>query len=193
MAIHYGHHEAPRALGSLLQKSGDVDGAIAVYRQAASDGDADAALELGYMLHGEGRGDEAIAAYRRCAELGDLGVNGNLGLLLQELNRHDEAVAAWREAADAGYPGAAYYLGCHLKAQGDLKGANQRFTTAKEGFRREMELSNRDAYYFYAQTCLEEEDQPGALSALLEAARLGHQDAPRLLRSIAGGQLAPPS
>jgi hypothetical protein len=194
LAIQFGHPQAPYRLGSLLEKSGDVAGAVAVYQQAADGGDAGAALTLGYMLHGADRTGEAIAAYRRCAELGDLGVNGNLGLLLEELNRQDEAVAAWREAADVGYPGAAYFLGRYLKAQGDLKGANLRFATAKEGFRREMELNNKDAYYFYGLTCLEEEDEAGALSALAQAAILGHQYAPRLLQKIQSKpQLAPPS
>jgi uncharacterized protein len=163
---------------------------------ADSQGHPDAAYSLGWLLYDRGQREEATRLLAKASRNGHADAMEALVTINRLNGRQEEAteaVAAWREAADAGYPGAAYFLGRFLKAQGDLRGAKSRFTTAKEGFKREMELSNRDAFYFYGRTCLEEDDEVGALSALMRAARLGHQDAPRLVRAITSRQLAPPS
>ncbi|MFI1379938.1 tetratricopeptide repeat protein [Embleya sp. NPDC020886] len=65
-----GHEEAVRQLAEVLEKGGDVDGAIAVY--GPTDGpaarDPNAAYDLARLLTRHGRGEEAIAVMRARAD-----------------------------------------------------------------------------------------------------------------------------
>jgi tetratricopeptide (TPR) repeat protein len=141
-------------------------------------------LMLGYMLSRAGRPDEAAAAYRRCAELGDLGVNGNLGVLLMGQGKEQEAVDAWREGADAGYPGAAYFLGSYLMEQDEPLEGRQRLAAAKEGFLREMEFRNPDAFFFYGLACYELGQLDEATQAFQQAAALGRSGTDQMLKKV---------
>lgn len=62
--------DAAQRLAELLEERGDVEGAIAVYRQAAEsvDQDPNAAFELAQLLTRHGRGEEAIAVMRAQAD-----------------------------------------------------------------------------------------------------------------------------
>ncbi|MER7770555.1 CDC27 family protein [Kitasatospora sp. NPDC096140] len=65
---HHGH--ATQRLAELLEERGDVEGAVAVYRQAADPaaGDPNAAYALAQFLVRHGRGDEAIEVMRAQAD-----------------------------------------------------------------------------------------------------------------------------
>lgn len=183
-AIKYGHRGAPFALAFRLVDIGDPEGAIDVYRQAADRGESGGALNLGVLLYDLGRVEDAIAACRWCADLGDLGVTGNLGSMLWDQGRKQEAMDAWRRGADAGYPGAAFFLGCRLMELGEPREAKIRFDKAKEGFRREMEFGNRDAFFFYGHTCAKLDERDEALDAFRKAYAMGHPHALDAIREL---------
>ncbi|MFE7532364.1 tetratricopeptide repeat protein [Kitasatospora sp. NPDC057542] len=58
--------DAAERLAELLEERGDVEGAVAVYRQAS--GDPNASYGLAQLLVRHGRGDEAVDVLRAQAE-----------------------------------------------------------------------------------------------------------------------------
>jgi len=110
--------------GSALEQRGDIDGARALYQQAAErmPKNARVQLELGNTQFMLGRSSDAIASYRRCLELQPGNVDAHLNLGAVMLARQDalraeqsyrDALALRPDSADA-WAG----LGCALEAKG---------------------------------------------------------------------------
>ncbi len=112
-ALQIGPAEAARALrpehlavwinlGATLERLGDLEGAIAVYREIIRRDPtfAQTYYNLGIALTAKGRTNEAIAAYREAVRLDpqDAEAHYNLGLVLQNARDWDGAIAAYREA-----------------------------------------------------------------------------------------------
>jgi uncharacterized protein len=101
--------------------------AVAWYRKAADQGDADAQNNLG-LMYANGRGvakddAQAVAWYRKAADQGDADAQYNLGLNYNKgegvAKDEAQAVSWYRKAADQGYAGAELNLGVmYGKGQG---------------------------------------------------------------------------
>ena len=114
----------------LLERQGDLDGALAAYRQADQLGHPGAACNLGVMLEERGDLDGAEAAYRRSAKRSQPSGAFNLAALLEQRGALEEALAAYRRADLLGHAGAACNLGVLLEQQGDLDGAEAAYCRA---------------------------------------------------------------
>ena len=93
------------ALGFVLADRGQVDEAIAHYRQALEFDDnkyLEAHNNLGLALAGRGQVDEAIAHYRKALEIDPdfVPVRNNLGLVLAACGQADEAITHYRKALE---------------------------------------------------------------------------------------------
>lgn len=92
-------------IGCAREDEGDVDGAVAAYKQAldADETLADAHINLGRLLHERGDREGALAAYRRALELrpGDALAAFNLGVALEDAGQDDEAAAAYTRAIES--------------------------------------------------------------------------------------------
>ncbi len=134
-----GNAEPHNNRGTVLQASGDLDGAVAAYRRALEiDPDnAEAHKNLGVALHKSGDLDGAAAACRRALDIDpDLAAAHNgLGVILEASDDLDGAVAAYRLAVEIepGFVGAQCNLGSVLKAAG-------RFDAAVAAYRRAVEI-----------------------------------------------------
>ena len=98
------YHEAHHGLGRVCVKRGDLDGAIAKYKDALKiNQDAMVYWNLGRALQDQGKTEEALAAYRKSVEIwpkfSSAGVS--LGNLLADEGRMDEAIAAYKQAIEA--------------------------------------------------------------------------------------------
>jgi tetratricopeptide (TPR) repeat protein len=95
--------EAQNKLGMALSERGELDEAIAAYREAIRlrPDFPFAHLNLGMALYGRGEVDEAIAAWREPIRLQPdyAQAHYNLGSALHKQGKLDEAIAAWRQAA----------------------------------------------------------------------------------------------
>jgi tetratricopeptide (TPR) repeat protein len=120
------------ALGALLAKDGDVDGAMAVYYQAAQRGDPASAFSLGALLEAQGETESAMAAYRRAGAGGELRASVNLGILLAEHGDLSGALAAFDSADQRGDAAAAFNLGLLLEEHGDTSAAAGAYRRAQE-------------------------------------------------------------
>jgi hypothetical protein len=67
---------------------------------------------------------------------------------------------------------------------GEPREAKIRFDKAKEGFRREMEFGNRDAFFFYGHTCAKLDERDEALDAFRKAHAMGHPHALDAIREL---------
>ncbi|MFJ2674578.1 tetratricopeptide repeat protein [Streptomyces sp. NPDC087525] len=89
--------DAARRLAEVLEERGDVEGAIAVYRQADRPGahDPNSAFELAQLLARHGRGDEAIDVMRGQADahVGDDWILHALSGLYLDQGRPEEGLA----------------------------------------------------------------------------------------------------
>jgi serine/threonine protein kinase len=106
-------------LGRAVDKAGDGDEAVRLYRKAAEGGSTAALNNLGLMLvRGVGIAKdeaEAVRWYRKAADAGYAPGMNNLGIMYQTGSgvRKDEveAVHWYRQAADSGFPDAMFNLG----------------------------------------------------------------------------------
>jgi tetratricopeptide (TPR) repeat protein len=123
---------AASRLGARLERDGDLDGAMAAYRQADAGGDAAAATNLGVLLERRGDLGGAFAAYRRADERGDANGSFNLGCLLADQGDLAGANEAISRADQRGDAAGASNLGVLLEQQGDLDGALDAYRRADE-------------------------------------------------------------
>ena len=116
-------------VGTELQAQGDIDEAVALYRDALERTPNDALVHsnLGTALAADGRLDEAVAAYERALaiEPDDADSHYNLANALLGLGRLTEAAAAFREAIriEPGHGEAHVNLGNVLVELGSLQQA----------------------------------------------------------------------
>jgi predicted O-linked N-acetylglucosamine transferase (SPINDLY family) len=142
-----GDPEAHNTLGSALTIQGQLDDAIAAFRQAIAlkPNYSEAFNNLGSALALSGKLDEAIAAYRDAIALNpDLGeAHGNLGSALTDKGQFSEAVVAYRRAVVLKPHEAElhYYLGNALKETGQ-------FADAVAAYREAIALVPDDAEIF---------------------------------------------
>ncbi|MGB0712310.1 MAG: tetratricopeptide repeat protein [Gammaproteobacteria bacterium] len=153
----FGLHYAWIDLGVALKASGDLDGAIAAYRQqlAVKPDHQSAWYNLGNALSENGDLDGAIDAYRQqlAIEPDHEWAWSNLGIALSENGDLDGAIAAFRQqlAVKPDHEGAWNNLGIALKANGDLDGAMAAY---RQGMRHEStrgRCHNGLAWLFYEQ------------------------------------------
>lgn len=121
------------SLAGLLEQQGDIEGALAAYRQAVALGHLGAACNLGVLLEEQHDIEGAEAAYRRSAQGGDPNGAFNHAGLLERRGALDEAIAAYRRADRLGHAAAACNLGVLLEEQGDLEGAEAAYRRADAG------------------------------------------------------------
>ncbi|MFC7245229.1 tetratricopeptide repeat protein [Catellatospora aurea] len=125
-----GDPSALYAQATQLESTNQREQAIAVYRQAAQAGSADAMLDLGVLLYEEGDHDEAESWLRTCIAAGGpslksrpLMAHHHLAVQLAAHGELDEAEQLYREAAQAGNHGSANNLSTLLRRRGHVKEA----------------------------------------------------------------------
>jgi tetratricopeptide (TPR) repeat protein len=159
-------------LGSALLQKGDLEGAVAVYRELVGrHPDALAYYNLGLALKQKDDFAAAEEALRKAMamdpELPDPPYT--LGVVLWQTNRPDEAAEALRAAIGRkpDYAEAHYLLGTILRAKGDLAGAS-------EEFRRTIrdQPGSAEAHLSLGQVLRRLGDAEGAAAATAEAERL---------------------
>jgi tetratricopeptide (TPR) repeat protein len=121
------HASAKRLLARALVLSGDTQRGLELARQAAADGDIDAALELGMLEEFAGNKAEARKQYQTLleSEAGRADALYQLALLDFREHRYDEAAHGFTELLTIGRQvGAAfYYLGAVAERRGDRERA----------------------------------------------------------------------
>ena len=162
------------------------------YRRAAVLGSVAAQNDVGVMYR-DGRGvsrddEEAVEWFRLAADQEDPGGRNNLGVMYRDgrgISRDDEEAVRWfRLAADQGHPGAQYNLGVMYR---DGRGVSQDDGEAVRWFRL---AAPRRAGAKYSLAVMYEQgrgvprDRQEALERYESAARSGHVDAQRRLRSL---------
>jgi tetratricopeptide (TPR) repeat protein len=137
LAADPGNHAVLNNLGLALKAAGDLDGAIAAYREAVRiDPDfAVAHSNLGVALGAAGDPDGAIAAHRAAirADPTYATPHNNLGVVFRDAKRDQAAaVAAFKEAVriDPKYANAHNNLGVSLRAVNDPEGAMAAYRAA---------------------------------------------------------------
>jgi tetratricopeptide (TPR) repeat protein len=126
VAIRPGSPGARVNLGGALAAKGQLDEAIAEYREAIrlTKDNPEAHYNLGNALRTKGQLDEAIAEYREAIRLKKdyARAHNNLGNALYDKGRLDEAIAELREAIrlNKDFPEAHYNLGIALREKGRL-------------------------------------------------------------------------
>ena len=114
--------DAAWQLAGLLEKRGDLDGAVQVLRAAADAGDGNAARRLAGLLEERGDLDGAVQVLRAAADAGDGNAARELAGLLVERGDLD----GLRARADVGDGDAARELAGLLVERGDLDGLRAR-------------------------------------------------------------------
>lgn len=132
-------------LGVLLEKRGDLKGALAAYKRADRRGDVNGSFNLGCLLAEMGDLVGAQAALQRADERGDACGASNLGVLLERQGDLDGALAAYGRADDRGDAVGAFNLGLLLAARGDLADARAAYERAAERGDPEVEDQARAA------------------------------------------------
>jgi serine/threonine-protein kinase len=130
--------ESPMAhanLGITLRRKGDIDGAIAEYREAIRlKDDSSFHTILGRALDDKGQLDQAIAEHREAVRLkaDSADAHEGLGLALTTKGNLDGAIAEYKEALalDPKLAQAHFNLGIALRDKGDLDGAIAEFRKA---------------------------------------------------------------
>jgi hypothetical protein len=136
---------SPIDRGQQLEAQGDLAGAMAIYRQADADGDAQGACRVGGLLERHGDVEGAIAAYARADERGDSEGSACLGMLLAERGSLAGALDALERADRRGDAVGAFNHAVLLDEQGDMRGAVAAFRRAHERGGAEVEKSARAA------------------------------------------------
>lgn len=84
------------------EELGETDAAIAAYRRAIDDGEADARVNLGVLLVDEERADEAIDVLEDAISSGDIAASWQLGDALRLAGRDEDALNAYQAAYAVG-------------------------------------------------------------------------------------------
>lgn len=127
-----GHREAGMSLGNLLCDEGDTVNAKAAYFRSIRHGSTMASLNLGLMLAGMGENDEALTHLQSAADTGDAVAFWGIGKIHEQCRDYVQAAAAFRQGAALNDAGCAFGLGVALYEQGDLSGAREALSQAKE-------------------------------------------------------------
>jgi Flp pilus assembly protein TadD len=132
-AVELGDERATIDLAYHREGDGDVEGAIAIAREAASSGNPEGHRALGRLLIEKGDCDEeALASLRRGIETGDGGAALNLGLVLARRDKDAAADAAYREGVELGDERCMHNLADRLAERGEFDKAEALFRRAAE-------------------------------------------------------------
>jgi len=177
-------------LAKALCARGDVDDAIAAYREAirmAPDASPATYGNLGIALHEKGDFDGAIAAYREAIRLRpDLAaVHHNLGNALLYRRLPDEAIAAYREAIRLEPDSAPFHCGLG-NALADRGPTDEAIAECREAIRLDPGLALAHCSLGFALMQKGRADE--AIAACREAIRLAQDSAPA--HNTLGGVLA---
>lgn len=129
LAIDATHAKSLHGLGLIARQTGDLDGAIRLFRQAVQikPNDADYQFSLGGTLQAVDRQDEALDAYSRALAINPefAVVHNNVAALLQQMGKLDEAREHFERAVSLqpAYASAYCNLGALRQNLGDLDGA----------------------------------------------------------------------
>lgn len=129
LAIDARHAKSLHGLGLIARQTGDIDGAIRLFRQAVAiePDDANYQFSLGGILQAVHRQDEALAAYSHALVINpEFAVaHNNVAALLQQMGKLEEAKEHFEQAVliQPDYAAAHCNLGALLQNLGDLDGA----------------------------------------------------------------------
>jgi tetratricopeptide (TPR) repeat protein len=195
--------------GQQCERTGDLDGAEAAYREADQLNDVEGAILLGLVL--KQRGDMAGArdALARAEERGHPEAAASLGNLLSDLGDADGAKAAYQRGIAAGSTIAPLNLGLMLAEEGAVDEALHYLRAAQasgdaaaswaigklledrddlagalDAYRKGADGGDRFAAYGLGFALLKQEDLEGARAALKRAEELGHPGAAEVIKSI---------
>lgn len=117
----------------VLDRSGDVDGAVVLWTQASKLGSTRAMRNIGLVHRKRGDLESALLWLRQAAAGGNAEAWNPIGVILsQERGDQTGAEEAWRAGAEAGQADCAFNLGFSLNARGDGLGAVGWFRKAAE-------------------------------------------------------------
>jgi tetratricopeptide (TPR) repeat protein/tRNA A-37 threonylcarbamoyl transferase component Bud32 len=159
--------------GKALKDAGEVDAAIADFRQSVvlAPQYATAHYNLGVALQEKGQRDKAIAAYREAIRLKPnlASAHNNLGTALRDKGQLNEAIAAFREAIRLKPDHAAAHnnLGTALRDKGQL---DEAIAECREAIRLKPDLAM--AHYALGIALQEKGQVDKAIAAYREAIRL---------------------
>lgn len=114
-------------LGVLLERRGDVAGAIEAYERGLQLGNASAGFNLGLLRERQGELREAVLALAHSDLAGHAMAPCALGDLLLQQGNASGAEAAYRRSAARGHVPAYGHLGSLLRDNGDVRGAERAF------------------------------------------------------------------
>lgn len=168
-----GEHGAPAALGDVLKRRGDLDGAEAAYRVGFDRGEDRAWFELGRLFEVRGQRAGADAVYLDAAKRSP-GAWRSVGRHLYASCNPEGAAVVYRAAIDNGEFGAHRALATLLRECGDLD-------SAEIAYRDAVEHGDADAR-LHLGDLLRKRGHVDARAAVYRAAiEDGNRDAPRLL------------
>jgi tetratricopeptide (TPR) repeat protein len=160
-------------LGNAQADTGDLDGAIASYKNALEldPAYASAHYNLGNALKDTGDLDGAIASYKKALELDPklAQVHYNLGNALKDKRDRDGAIACYKKALelDSKYAPAHNNLGIALGEKGDLDGAIACYQKALE-----LDPKLASAHYNLGNALADKGDLDGAIACYKKALEL---------------------
>ena len=191
------------------EASGDEEGAIAAYREADEQGDAEASVLLGQALKRAGRTDPARAAFERGEARGHREAAMCLGNMLSDLGDAAGARAAYERGVAVGSTMAVLNLGLMLADAGEVEDALRYLQMARangdpeahwavgkllEGkgdlvgaaasYRAGADAGIASAAYGLGVVLEELGDRAGAKAAFQRADQLGHDGAKDVLAAI---------
>ena len=149
-------------LGAVLYKRGELEEAMAHYRQALRirPNNEDAHFNLGVVLAGYGELEEAMEHYRKAFQLRPdyADAHYNLGTALEQRGRSEEAMEEYRQAVriDPAHELAHYNLGNALYVRGELEEAMIHYRQAVQLNPRNASAHNNLAGALYVRGALEE-------------------------------------
>jgi tetratricopeptide (TPR) repeat protein len=152
--------EAHGVLGDILRDSGQVDGAIAEYRNALKRNPDLGFLHagLGIALGKKGLADQSIESFRKALELDptDAETNSNLGLALAHKGKPDDAIASYKKALELNpnLAGVYFNLGLVYRDKGEKTEEIARY---KQALEMDPEISEAN---FYLAIALVEQGKP---------------------------------
>jgi Flp pilus assembly protein TadD len=161
------------AFGKTLQERGDMDGAIAEFREAVkiAPDDAQPHLDLGLALRDKGDVEGAITSYRMTLHMrpNDPDAHYLLGTAYSEKGQLEASIGEFREAIRLrpGFDVAHNNLGHVLEQKGDLAGAIAEYRMAVK-----LRPLDPRARYNLGSALKDRGDLPGAVAELKETIRL---------------------
>lgn len=195
---------------SACEASGDEDGAIAAYRQADEQGDAEGSVLLGQALRRKGETEAARAAFERGEARGHREAGMCLGNLLSDMGDNARARSAYERSIAAGSAIAVLNLGLMLADHGEVEDALRYLRIARdngdieafwaigkllegkrdlagaaESYRAGADVGDAQSAYGLGVVLYDMDDRVGAKAAFERARELGHHGAGQILDALA--------